>query len=58
MKTDIYHDWKEINRYRRKLREKIAEQKVPAPSLISADKELLRLRRELNNSEYADIVIY
>lgn len=41
-------DWKKINQYRSEQRRRVAAQQVPAPSLISANRKLLRLAREVN----------
>ncbi|NWA64148.1 hypothetical protein HX773_24945 [Pantoea sp. B9002] len=67
MKNQNSSDWKRVNQYRREQQQRIAAQKTPAPALLSANSQLLRLARELNtragddaerNSEPAEFKVY
>lgn len=40
-------DWKRINQFRREQKNRIVAQEVSAPSLISANNEILSLARDL-----------
>ncbi len=49
MKNRNNADWKRINQFRREQQKRIAAQTVAAPSLLSANAEILRLARQLKS---------